>query len=340
MPTPILNKDTQEYQSEMQEIISAPPPWLIRRGMTVIFLIVLMIIGLSVLIQYPDVIKLPLRISSTNPSITVVSKVSGRVIKLLAGKGALVKKGAALAYLENPANHDVVLQTLSGLKQLQEEILSGELKETDIFNLAQLNELGELQGSFTGFYRQYIGYLSHNSDGPIKKKNTYPDQESNLSFLQALNTEIGEFESWKSKYVLVALQDGQLAHVRAIQEDQYVRANEPLFYTDPGNVQFFAEMAVPQATIGKVKIGQEVLIKLRSFPFQEFGILRGRISTLSEIPVKDSAFISTVSFDLNSRGGLSKSVRLKADLIADAEIIMQHTSLFSRMLKGLIKTRN
>jgi HlyD family secretion protein len=32
-------------------------------------------------------------------------------------------------------------------------------------------------------------------------------------------------------------------------------------------------MAIPQDNMGKVKTGQEVLVKLKSYPYEEYGIL-------------------------------------------------------------------
>jgi len=40
--------------------------------------------------------------------------------------------------------------------------------------------------------------------------------------------------------------------------------------------------------MGRVKVGQEVLIKLKSYPFEEFGMLKGEIKYIADIPYKDS----------------------------------------------------
>jgi HlyD family secretion protein len=61
-----------------------------------------------------------------------------------------------------------------------------------------------------------------------------------------------------------------------------------VFYVNPGNEAFFGEMTITQNNMGKVKEGQEVLVKLRSYPFEEYGMIRGKIKYIAEVPYKDS----------------------------------------------------
>lgn len=45
------------HSEEVSEIITAVPSWILRRGITLIFLVLLSIVLMSALIRYPDIIK-------------------------------------------------------------------------------------------------------------------------------------------------------------------------------------------------------------------------------------------------------------------------------------------
>jgi hypothetical protein len=159
-------------------------------------------------------------------------------------------------------------------------------------------------------------------------------------FLQALNSLISAAEDWKIKYVLSASQSGKLSYAGIVQENQVLSANQEVFYVNPGNEEFFGEMAIPQNNMGKIKEGQEVLVKLKSYPFEEYGMIRGRISYISEIPYKDSVFMSKVNFKIKNSSDMKKPIHLKQGMIADAEIITQDATILQRLTRSLIKVIN
>jgi multidrug resistance efflux pump len=162
-------------------------------------------------------------------------------------------------------------------------------------------------------------------------------QEEKSKFSQALNSLISQTEDWKTKYVLSASQAGRVTYAGIIQENQVVTTGQDVFYINAGNEQFFGEMSIPQDNLGKVKEGQEVLIKLKSYPFEEYGMLRGRISYLSDVPYRDSIFISKVTFRSKMSSDLKKPVHLKQGMMADAEIITQDATILQRLTRNLIK---
>lgn len=57
----------EELRSEeAQEVLSNAPPWAVRWGNTVFLVILLGIFGLSFLIKYPEIISVPLRLTSND----------------------------------------------------------------------------------------------------------------------------------------------------------------------------------------------------------------------------------------------------------------------------------
>ena len=161
--------------------------------------------------------------------------------------------------------------------------------------------------------------------------------EEKSKFLQALNSLVSTAEDWKSKYVLTASQAGKLSYAGIIQKNQVLTAGQEVFYIDPGNEAFFGEMTISQNNMGKVKEGQEVLVKLRSYPFEEYGMIRGRIKYIADVPYKDSIFISKVDFKIKNSSDLRKPIHLKQGMVADAEIITQDATILQRITRSFFK---
>lgn len=163
--------------------------------------------------------------------------------------------------------------------------------------------------------------------------------EEKARFMQALNSLISEAEHWKVQHVLSAPQAGTVVYAGVIQSGQHVNAGQEIFYINPGSTDFFGEMNVPQYNMGKIKLGQEVLVKLDSYPFEEYGVLRGRVGRLNQVPYRDSVFLSRVDF----RSPIcNESVRLATGMVGTAEIITEDASLLQRLVRNirLVTERN
>jgi HlyD family secretion protein len=165
-------------------------------------------------------------------------------------------------------------------------------------------------------------------------------REEKARFLQALNSLISQAEDWKSKYILTASQPGKLSYAGIIQENQVFSPGQEVFNINPGNEAFFGQMAIPQDNMGKIKEGQEVLVKLKSYPFGEYGMIRGKIGYIADVPYKDSVFVSKVDFKIRNSSDMKKPIHLKQGMIADAEIITQDATILQRIFRNVFKVIN
>ena len=66
------------YSEEVQDILGTPPRWLVRWGTTVIFIVVGLMLYMSWLVSYPDIVPAPIIITTPNFPSPVVSRSAGR----------------------------------------------------------------------------------------------------------------------------------------------------------------------------------------------------------------------------------------------------------------------
>lgn len=158
---------------EIQDIITIPPNWLLRWGITLFFFIIIMFIVLSAFIKYPEIVKAQLKIQSPNSPKQILAKIPGKLAALLVKDNTFVKKGQPLAYIESTANHEEVLNLLSNLKNLQSEVLGGRPIGGVFFKQFNNGELGELQTSYQSFFQAYLAYKSSVDNGFFLKQRIY-----------------------------------------------------------------------------------------------------------------------------------------------------------------------
>lgn len=417
----------QHNSEEVQEIITAVPSWILRRGITLIFVILVLILMLSAFIRYPDVIKANLKINSLNAPKAVYVKQNGKIVSLLIKEGATVVQKDPLAFMESTANHRDVLKLGEALSQFNARLVQNKYTQDVIPKGLQL---GELQSSFQNFYQQYLQFLAAQRGGyylsrkkylqqdlneinklkgqildqkkiqekeyanveeeyvaykklfqkgvvsnsefkqqenkylsgkyPLQQSQTallnnnssysakqkeildidHTIQEEQAKFVQALNNMITQTEAWINQYILSAPVSGTVSYAGIVQENQTVNVNQELFIINPANTGFFGEIQIPQYNMGKVRKGQRTLVKMKSFPFEQYGLIRGKINYISEVAFKDSVFIAKIDFEHYENKDPAHKIVLKNGMQANAEIITEDSSLLQRFLRNITKMMN
>jgi multidrug efflux pump subunit AcrA (membrane-fusion protein) len=175
--------------------------------------------------------------------------------------------------------------------------------------------------------------LSNESQQAEKEKeimeleNTMNQQK--IIFQQALNTFKSHVEEWKKKYILTAPVSGKVAFASFIEENQQLQANQTICFINPENSQYFAEITIPQSNFGKAAVGQQVLLRFESYPFQEFGSVMGKIEFISHIP-GEKGYLAKVILTNGLVTTHKKQVQYRDGLLANAEILTKDLRLLER----------
>lgn len=118
-----------ELRSEgVQELMGRIPSWTVRYGISVIAIVVLLLLGLSALIRWPDVVRGTGTLTNTDPPRDVVVRTAGRLVSISALEGATVHAGTPLAIIESAVS-PTALDSLRVLLPLLSSFRDGALDQ-------------------------------------------------------------------------------------------------------------------------------------------------------------------------------------------------------------------
>ncbi len=163
-------------------------------------------------------------------------------------------------------------------------------------------------------------------------KNTTLQQKA--IFMQALQTLKSSVEDWKRRYILTATADGSVSLTGFLEVNQTVKTGQTICYISSGSNSYYAQMLIPQANFGKVKPGQEVLLKFQAYPNAEWGSVRGRVGFISHIPT-DSGYLAKIVLPNGLITDYNKPIQYHDGLIATAEIITADRRLLQQLYYNL-----
>lgn len=160
--------------------------------------------------------------------------------------------------------------------------------------------------------------------------------QQKLTLGQALQTLKSALDAWKKQYILLSPENGILYLTRPYQQNQYVQAGRTIGYVSPMGDKLFAEIYLPQDNLGKADIGMEVQLRFDAYPYQEKGIVRGKLDYISRV-VSDSGYLAIVRLDDGLKTSQHERLAFKDGLKADALIITKDQSLLQRLYYSIIK---
>ena len=148
---------------------------------------------------------------------------------------------------------------------------------------------------------------------------------------------LNEINNWELNYVLKASVSGIVSFTQIRYVNQYVTANEIVFNIVPGEKeQLIGKAMLPAQRSGKVKVGQRVIIRFTSYPDQEFGIVKGQVSSISLVPNQNNYMIEILLPD-GLHTNYKKELPFSPEMEAQADIITDDLRLIERFFMPLKK---
>lgn len=154
-------EDIELRGEDFNDVLGSVPPWILRRGISMIAVIVFILLAGSAIFKYPDTISSSITLTGTTPVAEIVAKTSGKLQKLYAGNNQQVQANSFLAVMENPAKIEDVMELKETLHKM------GQNLDTIALTPSQNLQLGNLQSIYSSFYlamseyRQFIRIAYH-----------------------------------------------------------------------------------------------------------------------------------------------------------------------------------
>lgn len=95
---------------------------------------------------------------------------------------------------------------------------------------------------------------------------------------------------------------------------------------------YIAKVKAPAKNSGKIKVGQDVNIRLANYPDREFGVLRGKVQNISLLPDKDGNLLLDVILSNGLETTYHKKIVFQQEMSGTADIITEDLRLLERLL--------
>lgn len=122
---------------------------------------------------------------------------------------------------------------------------------------------------------------------------------------------------------------------------EVIETGKPVFVIVPKNAQLVAEVKVTNKDVAYIKKGQRVSLKMDAAPYQQFGMLYGKITSISPSTVYDKegnpffmVKISPEKTTLTSEKG-DRKIKLTSGMTVAADIITQEKNIISTLLEPI-----
>jgi len=144
-----------------------------------------------------------------------------------------------------------------------------------------------------------------------------------------------QLEDWKKKFLIVSPIDGiALLPDNNIADQPFVpEGTELVVVVPPDNTETIGKIDLNINGSGKVREGQKVIVKLKSYPFPEFGALIGEISWKGRLPTNKTIPIE-VGFPDELITTTGKLIDPSREMTGSAQIITEDKRFIERLFEN------
>lgn len=152
-------------------------------------------------------------------------------------------------------------------------------------------------------------------------------------------------ENWSRSYNVEAPISGKVDYISGLSAKKSIKAGQIIGYILPdGITDRYISATFPVSNVGKIKIGQRVLIKLDAYPYKEFGMIESEVISISGIPEMNNESIPgyevTIPLSDTIITDTGIIIPYKPNMTATVEVITEDRTIFDRIFDqflGLMK---
>lgn len=164
-----------------------------------------------------------------------------------------------------------------------------------------------------------------------------------LEVLTSFNNLIDKINLWEKQYLIRSPVAGKAQFLKFWNENQFIQAGEPVFSIVPKENSILGKVLLPVSGAGKVKAGQEVIVKLADYPYMEYGYIKATVRDISLVssPVNTGngtamdSYLVTLSFPEELATNYGTVLDFRFESKGTAEIITKDRRLIERFFDNL-----
>jgi len=154
--------------------------------------------------------------------------------------------------------------------------------------------------------------------------------------VQSLNQLKEAIKKWEQTYLLRSAIRGNVSFMGGWSAKQSVSQGDLIFSIIPNETgNYVAKVKAPIQNSGKIKLGQNVNVKLFNFPESEYGALAGTVASMSAIPDVEGFYLIDVALEEKLITSYNIEIPFKTEMVGTAEIITEDLRLMERFFYQL-----
>jgi hypothetical protein len=174
----------------------------------------------------------------------------------------------------------------------------------------------------------------------IKAQQT--EKEIQITLTSAYHELVSNLHLLEDTYFFKSPIQGTVQYLNFWNNNYFVKSGDPVFSIIPSNSEIHAQVIIPNAGAGKVKPGQEVIIKLDDYPYNEYGSINGVVDGISLVTNTENTqegqmenYLITVALPNQLSTNYGADLLFRYELKGTAEIITMDRKLIHRVFDNI-----
>ena len=210
--------------------------------------------------------------------------------------------------------------------------------EQSIMSLhAKENELTSLDASLSNARLNGLQYKSQALDLRLQASS------EEMAFLQDIRRGarqlLADIASWKETYAFLAPFAGRVSLQNVWTSGQHIDVGDlvaSVIRTEDRIIT--GRLKVASSGFGKVQEGQRVIVRLNGYPYLEFGVLSGIVTSISSVPEQSSSglvYTVTVSFPSGMETTYHRTLPFVQKMDGEAQIVTEDMRLIEQFIRPI-----
>lgn len=176
----------------------------------------------------------------------------------------------------------------------------------------------------------------------IRSEESENKEKAYSELITQKNALANAIRQWKEHYLQYSPAAGELEYLGFWRDNSFIRTGQELFSVIPDRNNILGEVLIPSYGAGKVEVGQTVNVKIDNYPYDEYGLLKGIVKSVSRITNKvetangtSNSYLAVISFPEGTVTNFGKLLPLDFETKGTAEIITRRKRLIERLFDNL-----